>query len=304
MPTIKQKLISLVFIALLSAAAQAPFSSHANEIDTPSSQPQGFSPFAIEVTKDGQYAYLSFDLSEVIFKVRLADLSTVAIADLSAYFPIECEHIALDADEKKLFVYSPTWRKLLVLDTETMGLVHMIDDYGLIGMFRSRFGSHLITWDGGNTVKFVNTETNAVTESTNLDLGFVSKIQEDPSDPNKWYVATQLEPGDPLSIGRYDHVTKSWSNSVSVPLQSEGEGIFDFRVLPNGQKAYVATVGGWYPDYHAYGCLYAVDLVTKQVQVVSIDGGALCLESNPDGTRLFVGTGWPQPNTNNLLVVD
>ncbi|MDO8970587.1 MAG: hypothetical protein Q7U74_07865, partial [Saprospiraceae bacterium] len=125
-------------------------------------------------------------------------------------------------------------------------------------------------------------------------------------DPNKWFVVTRLEPGGggPWSIGKYDHVAKSWSNAVTPTVQSAGEGIFDFRVLPNGQKAYVATLGGWYPDNHAYGWLYAVDLVTKQVRVVSIDGGAFCLEANPDGTRLFVGTGWPQPDTNNLLVVD
>lgn len=301
----KQKLISLVLIGLVLASAQAPLSSQANKIAASSSQPEGFSPFAIEVTKDGQYAYLGFDLSEVIFKVRLTDLTTVATADLSAYFPIESEHIALDASEKKLFVYSPTWRKLLVLDTETMSLIHTIDDYGLIGMFRSQFGARLITWDGGPTVQFVNTDTYAVTQQTDDNLFFI-KIQEHQDDQTKWYVVTQGLPGGqgPLTVGLYDHVTKSWSNSVTFPLQSAGEGIFDFRVPLNGQKAYVAAFGGWYPDYHAYGWLYAVDLVTKQVKVVSIDGAATCLEANPAGTRLYVGTGWPLPNTNNLLVVD
>ena len=90
MSDVKQKLISLVLIGLLLASAQAPLSSQANKIAASSSQPEGFSPFAIEVTKGGQYAYLGFDGSEVIFKVRLTDLAIVASADLSAYFPIEC----------------------------------------------------------------------------------------------------------------------------------------------------------------------------------------------------------------------
>jgi len=280
-------------------------SSQANQTAASSSQPQGFSPIAIEVTKDGQYAYLGFDLSEVIFKIRLTDLAIVATADLSAYFPIGSEHIALDASEKKLFVHTPTWRKLLVLDTDTMSLIHTIDDYGLIGMFRSQFGSRLITWDGGPTVRFVDTDTYAVTQQTDDNLFFI-KIQEQEDDPTRWYAVTQGLPGGqgPLTVGLYDHVARSWSNSVTVPLQSGGEAIFDFRVLPSRQKAYVATFGGWYPEYHAYGWLYAVDLATQQVKVVPVDGGAGCLEANPAGTRLYVGTGWPLPNTNNLLVVD
>jgi hypothetical protein len=277
---------------------------------------QGFSPFAIEITKDGQYAYLSFDLSEVIFKVRLNDLTVVATADLSAYFPIECEHIALDATEKKLFVHTPSWQKLLVLDTETMGLVHTIENYSLIGMFRSQFGSQLITWDAGNTVRFVNTDTYAVTQHTGNNDVFFLKIQEHKEDPTKWYVVTQGLPygQGPLTVGLYNHVTKTWGNSVTFPLNSASEFSTDLRVLPNGQKAYVATLGGFYPDNHGYGWLYAVDLATKQVNVVPIDGGVGCLEANPAGTRLYVGTDWPLtnntnngsplPNPNNLLVVD
>lgn len=301
----KRSLLSLVLIGWMLVSTQAPVSSQHNQVTASSAQPQGFGPFAIEVTKDGQYAYLGFDLSEVIFKVRLTDLAIVATADLSAYFPIECEHIALDASEKKLFVYTPTWRKLLVLDTDTMTLIHTIDDYGLVGMFRSRFGSRLLTWDGGPTVRFIATDTYAVTQQTDDNLFFI-KIQEYQDDPTKWYAVTQGLPGGqgPLTVGLYDYVARSWSNAVTVPLQSGGEAIFDFRVLPNERKAYVATLGGWYPDFHAYGWLYAVDLVTQQVKVVPIDGGAMCLEANPTGTRLYVGTGWPLPNTNNLLVVD
>ena len=267
---------------------------------------QGLSPFAIELTKDGQYAYLSCDLSEVIFKVRLVDLTVVAIADLSAYFPIECEHIALDATEKKLFVYTPTWRKLLVLDTETMGLIHTIENYGLGGMFRSKFGSKLVTWDGGHTVRFLNTDTYAVTQHTGNNDVFFLKIEEHKDDPTKWFVVTQRLPGGkgPATVGLYDHIAKAWSNSVTFPLQVAGESISALRVLANGEKVYVATFGGWYPKYHAYGWLYAVDLAMKQIKVMPIDGGALRLEANPAGTRLFVGTGWPLPNSNNLLVVD
>jgi hypothetical protein len=131
---------------------------------------QGLSPFDIELTKDGQYAYLGFDLSEVIFKVRLTDLAIVASADLSSYFPMESENIALDASEKKLFVYARTWRKLLVLDTDTMSLVHTIDDIGIIGMVRSQFGARLMTWGGGGTVKFVDTDTYAETQVELDDL--------------------------------------------------------------------------------------------------------------------------------------
>jgi len=301
----KHKLLSLVLIGWVFASAQAPVSSQAHQMAVASSQPEGFSPFAIEVTKDGQYAYLGFDGSDVVLQVRLTDLTIVATADLSAYFPIECEHIALDASEKKLFVYTTTWRKLLVLDTDTMRLIHTIDDYGLIGMFRSQFGSRLLTWDGGPTVRFVDTDTYAVTQQTDDNLFFI-KIQEYPDDPDKWYAVTQGLPGGqgPLTVGLYDHDARSWSNSIPFPLQAAGEGIFDFRVLPNGQKAYMATFGGWYPDFHAYGWLYAVDLGKKQVKVVSVDGGAMCLETSPTGAQLYVGTGWPQPDTNNLLVVD
>ena len=298
----KQKLSYLVLTGLVLAFALAPFSSQANKVAASSSQPQGFSPSHMEVTQDGQYAYLGFDLSEVIFKVRLTDLAIVASADLSAYFPMGFEHIALDASEKKLFVHTPVWRKLLVLDTETMSLIHIIDNYDLTGMFRSQFGSSIITWDG-NTVHFINTDTYEETRHTNNTIGFLN-LQESPSDPNKWYVATQSGLGGLWKIGLYDHAATSWCNSVSFPSQAAGEGFGDFRVLPNGQKAYMTAFGGWYQDYHSYGWLYAVDLVTEQVKVLSIDGGASCLEVNPAVTRLYVGTGWPQPDTNNLLVVD
>ena len=69
------------------------------------SMTQGFSPFAISVTQDGKYAYIVFDLSEFVFKVLLEDLTVEAVADLTEYFPIESEDIALDVSEEKLFIY-------------------------------------------------------------------------------------------------------------------------------------------------------------------------------------------------------
>jgi YVTN family beta-propeller protein len=301
----KLKLIGLMLLGIGLAIVRAPSSGLAISVAASLAQPQGNSPFAIAITQDGQHAYLSFDLSEVIFKVRLTDLTVVATADLSAYFPMESESIALDASEGRLFVYTPTWRKLLVLDTETMTLIGTIDDFGLVGMFRSQFGSQLVTWDGGSTVQLLDSDTYSVTQLTDSNL-FFTKIQEEKENQTEWYVAAWGLPGGegPLTVGLYDHVAKSWSISVTVPLQAAGEAIFDFRVLPNGQKAYVATFGGWYPESHAYGWLYAVDLTTKDVKAVPIDGGAMCLETNLAGTRLYVGTGWPLPNTENLLVVD
>lgn len=263
--------------------------------------PQGFSPFAIAITEDGEYAYLSFDGSEVVFKVRLEDLAVEAVADLSEYFPIECQDIALDASEEKLFVYTPAWRKLLVLDTQTMSVVHTIDDIGVIGITRSQYGPFLITWDGGSTVKFVNTETYEVTEFTDDGMFFVM-IQESKHDQGQWHVVSR-ESGE-FIVGIYDHEARARSFAVSIPLHDGDEGNFDLKVLPNEQKAYVSTFGGWYPEYHAYGWLYSIDLVGGEVKVVPIDGGAMCLEASPDSEWLYVGTGWPIPNVNNLLVVD
>src|SRR5690242_5515828 len=38
---------------------------------------QGFSPYGIALTRDGRYAYLSFDLSAFVFKLRLSDMTVV-----------------------------------------------------------------------------------------------------------------------------------------------------------------------------------------------------------------------------------
>lgn len=265
---------------------------------------QGASPFGIAITKDGQYAYLTFDLSEDVLKVRLSDFAVVGRTDLSAFFPSECENIALDVSEKKLFVYTSTWRKLLVIDTDTMSLSHTMDDYPLFGMVRSHFGARLMTWDGGGTIRFVDTDTLAVTQET-LDNLFIGKIEEREDNQAKWYVVAQTVPGGqgPLTVGLFDHVAKSWDNSVTFSPQANG-GVFALKALPNDNKAYVATFGGWYPGGGGYGWLYAVDLTLGQVKTIAIDGGSLCLAATASRHRLYVGTGWPIPNDTNLLVVD
>ncbi|MCX6135424.1 MAG: T9SS type A sorting domain-containing protein [Ignavibacteriales bacterium] len=257
------------------------------------------------ITQDGKYGYIGFDLSEVVFKVRLADLTVVAGADLSRYFPIESEDIALDSSEEKLFVYSPTWRKLLVLDTKTMSVIHTIDSINVFGMVRSKYGPFIMTWDGGSVVTFVNTETN---ELTNFRASgeFFLKILESNTNQDIWYVVSGKEPGNSeLNAGIYDHKAKTWIRKVSLPTEARASSIADLRVLPNEHKAYVAIFGGWYQDnMHGYGWLHSVDLVSGGVKVVPIDGGAGCLEASPDSRWLYVGTGWPIPSTSNLLVVD
>ena len=105
-----------------------------------------------------------------------------------------------------------------------------------------------------------------------------------------------------LFRSQYDWTIKSWINSVSVPPQAPDEGVFDFRVLPNGQKAYLANLNSL---GSGIGWLYAVDLLTKQVKAVPIDGYPMCLEANPSSTRIYIGTGWPSNiSSNNLLVLD
>lgn len=272
-------------------------------VEAATQEPQAYAPGPMVVTEDGEHAYIGFDLSEVVFKVRLEDFTTEAVADLSEFFPVETSDIVLDASEEKLFVYTPTWQKLLVLDTQTMSVVHTIDDISIYGIIRSQYGPFLITWDGGNAVRFVNTETYEVTELVDGSIGFLG-IQESESDQGLWYVLTAYPELGGIVI-MYDYETQSWIHSITVPPQAEGENIFDFKVLPNEQKVYMAAFGGWYPDYHAYGWLYSVDLSgTDEVNVVPIDGGALSLETSADSRWVYVGTAWPGPEGDNLLVVD
>ena len=221
---------------------------------TQTQMPQGISPFAIAITYDGEYAFVSCDLSQVIFKVRLDNLTIEAVADLSDYYPLEVENIALDAIGEKLFVSANTWRKLIVLDTHTMMVIHTIDNIAVIGMTRSQYGPFIMTWDGGNTVTFINTDTYQLTEVDYPE--FFLKIQESNRDSDLWYVVSGQGPGAPgvFNVGIYNHKTKAWS--CKIPLLPQAAGVVvDLKVLPNENKAYVATFGGWYPEYHAYGWL-------------------------------------------------
>lgn len=253
-----------------AAAAPGP---PAAPVETPTTVLQGMGPTIMANTQDGKYSYVGFHLSETIAKVRLSDLTVETMADLSEYFPIQCYRIALNASETKLFVHSASWRKLIVLDTQTLSVIHTLDGIDASGMIRSRDG-RLIVWDGGNTVKSVNTETYAVTELTDLNVGFL-QIAESPAVTDTWYVATQLGPGAPWTMGAYSPVAKAWNYTVTIPMVGETPGIWDFKVLPDESKLYAAEVGGWYTqEYHAYGWVYSIDLHDRQVKTIPVDGGA------------------------------
>ena len=265
---------------------------------------QGMGPTTIAATEDGKYAYIGFHLSDVVFKVLLANLTVEAVADLSDYFPLQCYHIVLDASGKKLFVHSASWRRLLVLDTQTMSVVHTIDNIGAQDIIRSQHGPFLIAWDGGNTVKFIDTETYEVTELTDNRIGFI-QIEESKSDQDKWYVATQE--GDRWVVGIYDHKARAWVHTPTVLPQSGISGIGDLMVLPNELKLYGAIWGGYYPETqtHGYGWLFSVDLTGWQVKFIPIDGSEFSLETTPDSQWVYVGANWPKPpNTNNIQIVD
>lgn len=269
---------------------------------------QGMGPTTIAITEDGVYAYIGFHLSDTVFKVRLEGLSVEAVADLSDYFPIGCYNIALDESGKKLFVHSASWRKLFVLDTKTMSVIHTIDNISTTGMIRSmlrsQFGPFLIVWDGGSTVKIVNTETYLVTDLTDNSVRF-SQIQESKFNRRQWYVVS-VAPGGWV-VGLYDHEAMKWNTSIPIALQQDGEGITDLIVLPDETKAYVAGWGGSYPEpqTHGYGWLHSIDLAEGDVKVVPIDGDEWSLETNPDGRWVYVGADWPKPkNANNIQVVD
>jgi len=256
---------------------------------------QGTSPFAIATTQDGKYAYISFDLSDVVFKIDLQNFTVASYADLSAYFPIESELIALDQTEQKLFVYTSPHKKLLVLDAQTLELVDTIENVRALGMTRSRYGPFLIVSDGTSSAKIINTETYEVTEREEPSSGFL-RIEESEISENIWYSVAQrpgLQKGT-LIVGVYDHSAGKWDKEIPFSLQdAEHEGIFDLEVLPNEQKAYVVTLGAFTPEGEK-GWLYSIDLLGGSVsEAILVDGGALCLEKSPDGKLLYVGAGWP-----------
>jgi uncharacterized protein (TIGR03437 family) len=273
----------------------------------PAPKPQGMGPTTIATTTDGQYAYVGFHLSDVVFKIRLKDLTIEAVADLSKYFPLQCYHIVLDASDKKLFVHSASWRKLLVLDAGTMNLIHTIDNVGAQvgagGIIRSQHGPSLLMWEG-NTVKFVNTETYQVTDSADHPVGFL-QIRETKSDPRRWYVATTAPAG--WVVGIYDWNAKAWVRTVTVAAPAQGGWLPDLKVSADERKLYAAAWGGHYPETqsHGYGWLISVDLAGWQAKVIPIEGGALSLEMASDGRRVYVGAEWPSPpDARNIQVVD
>jgi DNA-binding beta-propeller fold protein YncE len=171
-------------------------------------------------------------------------------------------------------------------------------------MTRSQHGPFIITWGGGSSVKFVNTETYEVTEFV-YPNEFFMKIQESNSNQDLWYVVSGKGPGSSeVNTGIYDHIAKAWIKKIPLPPEAQAGTVFALEILPNEQKAYVAIFGGWYPEFHSYGWIHSVDLESGEVKVVPIDGGAFHLEASPDGQWVYVGTGWPIPSTNNILVLD
>jgi len=304
---IMSKLSYFIILSSIVIASIAASATPSPALEEPI--PQGMGPTRIAITEDGEYAYIGFHLSDTVFKVRLEDLNVEAVADLSTYFPIGCYNIALDASGKKLFIHSASWRKLFVLDTQTMSIIHVIDNIGTVGMtrsmFRSQYGPYLIIWDSSNTVKFVNTETYEVTELTDDNIWFM-QIEESRSEQGKWYVATQVGPREGI-MGLYDYRIKKWDTSISITTQQEGLTINDLKVLPGEKKAYMAIWGGFYLEdqTHGYGWVYSIDLAEGEVKVIPIDGDIWCLGADPDGRWVYVGADWPKPrNVNNIQVVD
>jgi len=301
---------ALVMIVVWGSAFVGSIESKgSNQVGTKTLQdekliPQGMGPTTIAITEDGEYAYVGFHLSDDVFKVSLEHLTVEAVADLSAYFPLQCYNIALDTSGEKLFVHSRSWQKLLVLDTQTMNVIHTIDDIQAVGITRSQHGPFFIIWDGGNTVKFVNTETYGVTNFTDDSIGFL-QIQERKSNQNQWYVVTGGPEG--WIVGLYDHEAKEWNTSISIARHQNEEGITDLKVLTNERKAYVAIWGGNYPESqtHGYGWVYSVDLGEGKVKEIPIDGDAWSLETTPDCQWVYVGADHPKPvNANNIQVVN
>jgi uncharacterized protein (TIGR03437 family) len=259
---------------------------------------QGFSPFGMALTKDGRYAYLSFDLSPFVFKVRLSDMTVVASADFSRYFPLQCSSIALDASETKAFLLDHIGR-LLVVDATTLQEIRFMSGFlGYSQLVRSRWGPYIIL--AGGKVWLINTDTLEATKLANSP-GF-SFIRESATDPAIWYAVTS-GPGN-TEIGTYDYKKALWSSKATLQPRAGGWGVRDFAVLPDASKAYVAVFGGWYPDYHAYGWAYAVDLQKGTVKELTVDGGAFQLAMSSDGRRVYVGAGWPVPATNVIQVLD
>jgi YVTN family beta-propeller protein len=299
-------MISVVSPHPISAAAVPVASSGPQNLRSASASnapQQAMGPTVLALTSDGHFAYVGFHLSETVAKVHLPDLTIQAVADLHQFFPLQSYRATLDASGGKLFVHSTSWRNLIVLDTQTMQVIHTIDDIDASGMFLGHDG-RLLIWSGNNKVKRIDTGTYAVSEFTDPSIGFL-QIQESPSDASHWYVVTS-SPGGPWVIGLYDTTTKSWLHQVEIPQEGTTPGIWDFKVLPDESKLYAGAMGGRYTtEYHDYGWLYGINLQNWHVTPLPIDGGAACLEVSPDSKHVYIGTDMPKPiDTGNLVVVD
>lgn len=281
---------SLLAALLLSAPAGAAVSVR-----------QGFSPYGLALTKDGRYGYLSFDLSPFVFKVRLSDMSVVASAEFSRYFPLQCSTIALNSTETKVFLFDHTLGRLLVLDAATLQELKLIGGFGAGNyghLVASRWGPRIILASGW--VWLIDTDTLEVTR-LNIDRG-LTFVRESLTDSALWY-AVASSPGS-TAIGVYNYKTSQWTAKATISPRGSEWGVHDFAVLPDGSKAYLAVLGPWYPDYHASGWLYAADLASGTVQEIPFDGGAKALAVSADGARVYAGAGWPVPAANMIQALD
>ncbi|HWT83022.1 MAG TPA: hypothetical protein VN648_29930, partial [Candidatus Methylomirabilis sp.] len=236
-----------------------------------------------------------------VFKVRLSDMTVVASADFSRYFPLQCSTIALDAGEAKVFLFDHTLGRLLVLDAATLQEIRLIGGFGSGNygqLTRSRWGPNLIL--AGGQVWLINTDTLQVTALGNSRR--LSFVRESANDPSLWY-AVSTSPGS-TEVGTYNYKTAQWSAKAAIQPQGANWGVMDSAVLPDGSKAYLAVFGGWYPDYRGYGWVYAVDLQKSTVREIPFEGGAMALTVSPDGRRVYAGAGWPSPRTDLIQVLD
>jgi uncharacterized protein (TIGR03437 family) len=252
----------------------------------------GFTPFVpsgIALTKDGRYAYLSFDVSAYVVKVRLSDMTVVAGADFTRYYPLRCARIVLDATETKLFLYDHVLGRLLVLDAASLLEIRMIGGFsrGVSQLVLSRWGPYLFLINGSGWQ--LNTDTLELT-ALGYSRGFMF-IQESVTDPTLWYGVAST-PQSTL-VGTYDYKKALWSPKVTLRAQAPDWSVHDFAVLPDGSKAYLGVLGSWLPNYQTSGWLYAADLQNGAVKELPIDGGILALTLNKEASRLYAGTGWP-----------
>lgn len=296
----------LVLVSLPVALAMWPQPAAADGPVAPLPSPaiavrQGFGPQGMALTADGRYAYLSFDLSPFVFKVRLSDMTVVASADFSRYFPLQCSSIVLDAGEAKVFLYDHTLGRVLVLDAATLREIRMIGGFGHGGaeLIRSRWGPYLILSHGW--VWLIDTDTLETTALGNNSRA-LTYIRESATDPAIWYALASTPQS--TVIGTYNYKTAVWSTKATLRASGNDWGVRDFAVLPNGSKAYLAVMGPWLPNYQAPGWLYAADLQTGAVrELLPIDGGALALEISKDNSRLYVGAGWPARDTSSVPMI-